>query len=57
MQNLINSGFGSTFRKEKKAERRQELYAKIALVVFAATLIYAFYSVDVIVNRAIDLMM
>lgn len=55
-QDLINSGFGSQFRKEKRAEKRQEVYAKIALVVLGIVIIYAFYSVDIIVNRAIDLM-
>ena len=55
-QDLINSGFGSQFRKEKRVEKRQEVYAKIALVVLGIVIIYAFYSVDIIVNRAIDLM-
>lgn len=52
----IKTGFGSQFRKEKRAERRQEIYIKIMYFILALTIIWSVYSLDIIINRAIDLM-
>lgn len=55
-QNLINNGFGSQYRKQKRAEKREEFLVKVMYVILGLALIYFFYSLDVIINRAIDLM-
>lgn len=56
-KNLINNGFGSQFRKEKRQMRNAKIVLYIAYFFFALTIIYAFYSVDIIVSRVINIMM
>lgn len=59
-QNLINNGFGSQYRKDKairdRISKREEILVKIMLVVLAGAILWSMYALDVIINRAIDLM-
>lgn len=55
-QNLINNGFGSQYRKMRAKQKREEILVKIMLVVLAGAILWSMYALDVIINRAIDLM-